>query len=177
MYIITLLLLLLSTSITTSLPLSPFLQERDYSSTATKINTIISDLDALKAAVTAFTGTPAGALPVGAAAGKLDNDLNLTTADIGTSTYTTSQSSALRTLVVPLGPAHTSGLAALAAKAPLFAAAGATTQVANQLLQLWFDNDDFWTALVGKLAPGDQGPVDAAGNQTRLAYENALLAF
>ncbi|PWW73980.1 hypothetical protein C7212DRAFT_329695 [Tuber magnatum] len=173
-----LLFLFLSAPFTTSLTLpTTALKSRDYTPTITKVDTIINDLSALETAVIAFTGDPTDAQSIGVAAGNVDNDLRLATADIATSTYSASESAALRALVVPLGPRHTSGLAMLSAKAPMFAALGLTAHVSDQLLQLSIDNDNFWTVLVGKLAAGDQDAVEAAGDQTRVAYQDALAEF
>ncbi|KAG0129678.1 hypothetical protein HOY82DRAFT_592439 [Tuber indicum] len=173
-----LLLLVLSSPFAASLRLpTPALEPRDHTSTIAAINTIIHDQSVLQAEVEAFTGTREEALSISAAAGKLNTDLNLATAEIVMSTYSAFESYKLTELVVPLGPTHIIGLAELSAKAPLFAALGVTTQVRNQLLQLSRDNNSFWTALVEKLAPDDQDVVEAAGNQTRAAYQDALAAF
>ncbi|CUS12734.1 unnamed protein product [Tuber aestivum] len=172
------LFLFISTLFTTSLSLpTTALKPRDYTSTTAKIDTVISDLSGLETTVIAFNGAPVDAQSIGAAAGKLDNDLRLATADIGASTYSISESAALRALVVPLGPIHTNGLAALSAKVPMFAALGVTPQVKDQLLQLSSDNDGFWTALARKLAAGDRDAVAAAGNQARVAYQDAISEF
>ncbi|KAG0636290.1 hypothetical protein HOY80DRAFT_978238 [Tuber brumale] len=171
-------LLLLSTPFTASLRLpTRALEPNGHTSAITKINTIIDDLSMLNDEVAALTGASTSAQSISAAAGKLNTDLNLATAGIVTSTYSVLESAELRVLVVPLGPIHTSGLAVLISKAPLFAALGVTTHVGNRLLQLSLDNNSFWTVLGGKLVPGDRDAVEAAGNQTRAAYRDALAVF
>lgn len=77
---------------------------------------ISADLSGLKAAIDAFTGAPAEALAVSAAASTLQSDYEIALEDTNAATDLESQSATIASAVQALVSPHVAGLDALVAK-------------------------------------------------------------